>query len=83
MEIREARPGDNDELMALQEKCPQGEKLIVSAVNTPDFFARAKAYETYKIFVATDGGCIVGSAGIAIRNALINGHNARVICFTF
>lgn len=78
MEIREARPGDNDELMALQEKCPQGEKLIVSAVNTPDFFARAKAYETYKIFVATDGGRIVGSAGIAIRNALINGHNARV-----
>jgi hypothetical protein len=39
MDIREARPEDNEALQALQLRCPQGQKLIVSAVNTPDFFA--------------------------------------------
>jgi hypothetical protein len=39
MDIREATPADNDELKALQLRCPQGEKLTVSTVNTPDFLA--------------------------------------------
>ena len=48
MHIREAIPEDNDKLEELQSKCPQGTNLIVSVVNTPDFFGRAKAYESYK-----------------------------------
>lgn len=48
-------PDDNDELKALQLKCPQGRKLIASVVNTPDFFARTKAYESSKVYVSLDG----------------------------
>lgn len=78
MDIREARPDDNDELMALQEKCPQGKKLIASVVNTPDFFARTKAYQSSKVNVALDGDRIIGSAAMAIRNAVVNGEVGRV-----
>ena len=55
MNVREAVAEDNDELQELQAKCPQGTTLVVSTVNTPDFFARAKAYESYKVFVACEG----------------------------
>ena len=59
MYIREATAGDNNELRELQAKCPQGKTLIVSTINTPDFFARAKAYESYKVFVACTNGHII------------------------
>jgi len=45
MEIRPANENDNAALQVLQAKCPQGTTLIVAAVNTPDFFARVKAYK--------------------------------------
>ena len=48
MYIREAMPDDNEELQRLQALCPQGTSLIVSTVNSPDFFAGVKAYESYK-----------------------------------
>jgi hypothetical protein len=38
MYIREAVPEDNYELQQLQAQCPQETSLIVSTVNTPDFF---------------------------------------------
>ena len=43
MHIREAAHDDNHELQELQAKCPMGTTLILTTVNTPDFFARAKA----------------------------------------
>lgn len=49
METREARPDDNEELLALQDRCPQGKSPVISIVNTPDFFARAKAYDMTKV----------------------------------
>jgi hypothetical protein len=52
MDIREAVLEDTHELQKLQAQCPQGRSLIVSTVNTPDFFARVKAYESYKVYVA-------------------------------
>lgn len=78
MDIREAIPEDNIELQQLQERCPQGASLIVSVVNTPDFFARAKAYETYKVYVASEEKRIIGSAACAMRNAVLNGRIRRV-----
>ena len=54
MYIREAHPGDNQELQALQARCPQGTNLVVSTVNTPDFFARAKAYKTSRTLVVCE-----------------------------
>ena len=78
MNIREARQNDNEELLALQAKCPQGTTLIVSTVNSPDFFARAKKYDYYKVFIAYDESEIVGSATVGVRNASINGNKTKV-----
>lgn len=78
MHIREAMLDDNAELQELQAKCPQGTTLIVSVVNTPDFFARAKAYESYKVYVACKDNRILGSAACAIREAVVSGNTCRV-----
>jgi len=76
--VRESVPEDNHELQQLQEQCPQGASLIVSTVNTPDFFARVKAYESYKVYVACDGDRVIGSGACAIRNAVVNGGIKRI-----
>jgi GNAT superfamily N-acetyltransferase len=47
-------------------------------VNTPDFFARAKAYESCKVYVAYEGDTIIASHACALRNALVNGKLSRV-----
>jgi GNAT superfamily N-acetyltransferase len=73
MNIRETTIEDNQELQKLQTKCPQGKTLIVSLVNTPDFFARAKAYGHYKVYVACEDNHIIGSAACGMRKALVNG----------
>ena len=78
MYIREANPDDNDELQQLQAQCPQGQSLIISTVNTPDFFARAKAYASYRVYVACEDSRIVGSAALAIHEAVLNGDTRRV-----
>ena len=78
MHIREALPEDNNNLQELQAKCPQGTTLIVSTVNTPDFFARAKAYESYKVIIACEESRIVGSHAWAIRDAFVNGQLNRI-----
>ena len=72
MKIREATLEDNDELIELQAQCPQGTTIIVSTVNTPDFFARAKVYENYKVFVVCEDNRIIASAACGLRRALIN-----------
>lgn len=78
MDIREATPDDNNKLQELQAKCPQGKTLIVSVINTPDFFARAKAYESYKVFVAHEENRIIGSHACAMRKAIVNGKLSKI-----
>ncbi len=78
MHIREAVPSDNHELQALQARCPQGTNLVVSAVNKPDFFARARAYETSRVLVACDDDRIIGSAACALRKAVVSDQPALV-----
>jgi GNAT superfamily N-acetyltransferase len=69
---------DNDELQALQAQCPMGTNLVFSTVNTPDFFARARAYADYQVFVACRGERIIASAACATRDALVGGRACRV-----
>jgi GNAT superfamily N-acetyltransferase len=78
MHIREALPEDNNELEELQAECPQGTTLIVSTVNTPDFFARVKAYECYKVIVACEESKIIGSHAWAMRDAIVNRQLNRI-----
>jgi N-acetylglutamate synthase-like GNAT family acetyltransferase len=76
--IREATQNDNEELQQLQARCPQGTTLIVSTVNTPDFFARVKAYSDYKVYVATEDNRIVGSTACVLRSAMIKGKEEKI-----
>lgn len=78
VEVREATQEDNSELLDLQMRCPMGTTLKVSVVNAPDFFARAKAYEAYRVFVACEGRKIVGSAACAVRRGLVDGKIKRI-----
>jgi GNAT superfamily N-acetyltransferase len=78
MNIREAVPKDNAELQELQAKCPQGTTLVVSTVNAPDFFARAKVYESHKVFVVCEDNRIIGSAACALRDVIMNGKINRI-----
>ena len=84
MDIREAVSSDNIELQQLQAKCPQGTTLIVSTVNKPDFFARAKVYEDFKIYVVYEDNRIIASAACGLHKAVINnkvemvGHEFQV-----
>ena len=78
MHIRESIADDNAELQKLQAQCPMGTNLIVSNVNTPDFFARAKAFDFYRVYVACTDNRIIGSAALAIRKGVVNGAIARI-----
>jgi GNAT superfamily N-acetyltransferase len=78
MNIREAVPEEGRILQELQAKAPQGKSLVVSAVNIPDFFSRAKAYETHRVFVAYDKDQMIGSAACAVRDAVIRDRVLRV-----
>jgi GNAT superfamily N-acetyltransferase len=50
-----------------------GTELLVSNVNTPDFFARAKAYENHRVWVACEGDELLGSTACAWRQGMVNG----------
>lgn len=78
MKVREAAPEDNDALQDVQASCPMGTTVVVSTVNTPDFFARARAYESPRVFVACEEDQIMGSAACAIRDGVVNGDVHRV-----
>lgn len=75
MLTREAVEEDASRLQELQARCPMGVGLVVSTINKPDFFARARAYRAAKVFCACDEqGRIVGSAACAVRPASVGGR---------
>ena len=78
MYLREATKDDNAELIALQARCPQGKTIVVSVINTPDFFARAKVYEDFKVFVVCEDNRIIASAACGVRKAIIDNKAAKV-----
>ena len=78
MLVREATALDADGLMDVMAACPQGQDIAITTVNTPDFFARARAYDAATVFVAEDGGEIAGSAAGAIREQVVDGKLRRV-----
>ncbi len=74
MEVRPAIEDDGPALRELQARCPQGVGLVTSLVNTPDFFARAKAWPQHQVFVAHHHGRLAGAASCAWRRALLGGQ---------
>lgn len=78
IKIRQARESDNNQLIVLQEDCPMGTDLIITLVNKPDFFARAKAHKRHWVLVAEKGSVIVGTAGCALRQVELAGQTFTI-----
>lgn len=76
--IREAVEADNDALVDLQSRCPQGTTFVASIVNTPDFFTRARMHEDYRVYVACDDNRVVGSIACTVREGYVNGGFEKV-----
>jgi len=77
IKIREARPQDNQALLELQLKCPQGTALILQLDRAPDFFSRSQPYENRWVYVAEEDERIVGSIECALREVNVNGSRCK------
>jgi ribosomal protein S18 acetylase RimI-like enzyme len=77
MIVREAVAADGAALLRAMASCPQGNDLVVTLTNAPDFFARSRIYEQPRVFLAEEDGQIAGSAAYAIRTIQIDGRPVR------
>ena len=77
--IREARPEDNEALLELQLRCPQGTELVFQFDRSPDFFVRFMPYERGWAFVAEGGDQIVGSIECALRKVYVRGERCNAL----
>jgi RimJ/RimL family protein N-acetyltransferase len=75
--IRKATEKDNQALIELQTKSPQGTSLILNVDSSPDFFARSKPFRDWTVFVAVDDGRVVGSAGYSVSDAIVEGKPVK------
>ena len=71
IKIREATEKDNQALIELQASCPQGTNLILNVDTSPDYFARSRPFKDWSVLVAVDNDRIVGSAGYAVNDVLV------------
>lgn len=71
--VREARPEENDGLIALDAACSMGEAVALRFDRSPDFFARAAAYERAIVLVAEVAGRLVGVGAAAIKVLRVGG----------
>jgi GNAT superfamily N-acetyltransferase len=71
--VREATHFDGARLLATMARCSQGTDVVVTLVNSPDFFSRARIYERANVFLAEADGEIAGSAAVTIRAVTIGG----------
>jgi len=75
--IREATKDDNNTLNELQKKCPMGTNFVLGVDSSPDYFARSKPFENWRVFVATENGAAVGSAACAISDTYVEGKQLK------
>lgn len=78
IKVREANEEDNQALIELQTRCPQGTNLILNVDSSPDFFARSRPFKDWSVLVAVDDGRIVGSAGYAVSDTLVEGRSVKM-----
>lgn len=75
--VRDARPEDNTALIELDRQCVMGGAIQLVFDRFPDFFARSRAYEGFRLCVAEARGTIVGVGGVTIKNLQVNGTRDR------
>lgn len=77
IEIREATENDNEVLIELQKRCPQGTSFVLGVDSSPDYFARSRPFKDWYVFVAIADGSIVGSAACAFSSTYVGGSQFR------
>ena len=75
--IRDAREEDNQALIELDRQCTMGETIQLALDRSPDFFARSRAYRSFRLFVAEEEGTIIGVGGVGFKTLRVNGTIGR------
>lgn len=75
--VREATEKDNDVLIELQRRCPQGTNFMLGIDSSPDYFARSRPFKDWHVFVAIEDGSIVGSAACAVSDTYVDGRQFK------
>lgn len=75
--VRDARHEDNDALIVLDRQCVMGGVIPLAFDRSPDFFARSRAYDRFRLCVAEENGTIVGVGGVALKDLRVNGVKER------
>jgi len=78
--IREAAVEDNEELLRLEEKSPQGTGISI-VIDRDDYFYRSSLHDNGKVLIAEEDGRIVGVMAYALKDVLIGGEKERVAYF--
>jgi len=70
--------GDNEDVLKLEQLCPQGENLSLKFVRST-FHARSEVYEDYKILTAKKNGKIIGVTAAANKKVLMHDKTISAI----
>jgi len=71
--VRKAVPSDNEALLDIQSRSPQGTFFVLGADGSPDYFNRTKPYRDGHVFVAEEDGQVVGSSACAFVDTVVSG----------
>jgi len=52
--IRKANENDNEALLEMEKKCPQGTDLVFRWDSSPDYFSRSYPYKDRNMFIAEE-----------------------------
>ena len=74
--VRKTRPSDNEALIDIQRRSPQGVDFVLGTDSSPDYFNRTMPYANGHVFVAEEDGQVVrarkrrlaSDAGITARS---------------
>jgi len=71
--VRKARPSDNEALLDIQNRSPQGTDFVLGTDSSPDYFNRTRPYEDSHVFVAEEDGQVVGASSCAFLDTVVSG----------
>ena len=71
--VRKANFKDNDILLNIQQRSPQGTFFVFVADSSPNYFNRTKPYQDGHVFVAEEDGQVIGSTACAFLDTVVSG----------
>ncbi|MBI4573585.1 MAG: GNAT family N-acetyltransferase [candidate division NC10 bacterium] len=79
--VREATAEDNAALLALDRACVVAAATPVAFDRSPNFFARSRAYPSWRVYVAEGDAGLIGVGAMALKTVLVNGAPLRAAYF--